>query len=517
MSITAAPLAPSARKASDPTTVVAPVTGWRRALGDCAVVGGATTVCHLLGAVTSLLLKMLVSPAQMGIWQALKLVMNYGNYANLGISKGATRELAVARGLGDTRTAEHGLNLAHAVNTLTSLIYAAVLVGAGAWIGCTGTGPWTAAWAWGLATVGVLAAVQRYVTFQVTILRTRQAFTTCSKISILEAVLTLVACGLATWCWGLPGLYAGTLVVMLGTLIFLHRSGAVGLSWAWDTAEIRRLVVIGAPILLAGTVSSLFRSLDRLMILGYLPDREFQLGCYSLTLMVTVQLYGLANMMSVVMGPRYGEMYGRHGRRRDVARLAARASELQAAAIALPAAIALTVAPPLLGWLLPDYQTGLVPLAWLIPGAVALAVALPAGQYLVAVDHQRRALVAVSIATVLAAVGNHVALAGGHGLAGVAVATSLGYAAYLVILVAGSLWKELERGDRIRYVGMLGLAVVPVMASALLLERLWPAVSCRFSETVFKVAVVLVLWIVTTAVGWHAGRWSQQIRKPAGE
>ena len=56
----------------------------------------------MLGAVTSLLLRMLLSPAQMGIWQAVKLLLSYGNYANLGISKGAAREYTVALGHGDT-------------------------------------------------------------------------------------------------------------------------------------------------------------------------------------------------------------------------------------------------------------------------------------------------------------------------------------------------------------------------------------------------------------------------------
>ena len=106
----------------------APIRGWRRLFGDWLVVGSATAVCHFLGALTSLLLRMLLSPAQMGIFSALKLFISYGNYANLGISKGAAREFNVALGHGNTREARHGLNLAFTVNTITSLLYAALLV-----------------------------------------------------------------------------------------------------------------------------------------------------------------------------------------------------------------------------------------------------------------------------------------------------------------------------------------------------------------------------------------------------
>ena len=398
------------------------------------------------------------------------------------------------------------------MNTLTSLLYGAVLVGVGIWIGLAGGGKWSGLWATGLVVVGLLAVVSRYVTFHVTILRSRQDFKATSQLSILEAVLTLVVCGAATWRFGLAGLYGGTVAVLVAGLVFVWRRRAVSLGWAWDSAEVRRLVAIGGPILLAGTVSSLFRSLDKLMILGYLSDREFQLGCYSAALMVTVQLYGLGNMLSIVMGPRYGETYGRTGDRKEVARLAARATELHAAAIALPAALAVVAAPSFLAWLLPDYQTGLAPLVWLVPGVAALCVALPGAQYLVAVDRQKRALAAVVIATLLAGAGNHVALTGGYGLVGVAAATAVGYVAYCVLTVAVSLWPELDRAGRWRYLGALALALAPTLSLAIALEALRPGAETDWRATVAKVAAVTLAWGASLAVGWRQGGWSEAMR-----
>src|SRR5690606_5329029 len=113
--------------------------------------------------------------------------------------------------------------------------------------------------------------------------------------------------------FGLPGLYAAVALVMASTIWYLLRQPPVGLQWAWDGGEIRRMIGIGGPILLAGIASSLFRSLDKLMILGYLSEKEYQLGCYSLGLMVCTQVYGVANKLSGVMSPRYGEAFGRTG------------------------------------------------------------------------------------------------------------------------------------------------------------------------------------------------------------
>ncbi len=485
-------------------TLAAPAGGWRRVFGDWALVGSATTVCHGLGAVTSLLLRLLLSPAQMGIWQALKLLMSYGNYANLGISKGAVREFNVALGSGRTDAARRGLNLAFTVNTVTSLLYAVVLVAAGLWV-ASGDGVWAGSWALGLTVVGIMAVAARYVTFHVTILRAKQDFNATSRLSILEAVLTLVVAGLATWQFGLPGLFGGTVVVLLASGIYVRRRAAARLRFAWDTAEMRRLIAIGAPILLAGAVGSLFRSLDKLMIFAYLSDREFQLGCYTLSLMVTAQLFGFGNMLATVTGPRYGEQFGRLGDRRAVARLAARASELQAAAIALPAALALVAAPPLLRWMLPDYRSGLAPLAWLVPGVVLLVLALPGSQFLVAVGRQRRALGAVLLATAVAAVGNHFALSGGHGLVGVAAATTIAYAVYFLTVTAVSLWIELDGPARLRHTALLLLATVPPVGLALWLRRVQRSDDVDTGTVVLHIAAVSLVWALSAAISWRRG------------
>ena len=285
-----------------------PLSGWRRVLGDWIVVSGATIVTQALGTAISVVLRMVMSPAQMGVWQALKLFLTNANYANLGISKGAAREFTIAIGRGDPGAVQHDLDLAHTVNTLTSLLYFAAMGGAGLWIGCTGHGAWARTWAIGLTVVGGLAAVQRYVTFQVTLMRLKQDFASTSQLSILEgadAGHLHRPRGSGAWGASTPAPWRCS-----ASTWFIHGHGALPLAWAWETREIRRLIGIGSPMLLAGVVSTLFRTMDKLMILACLSDREFQLGCYSLALMVTSQLYGVGNMLSIVIGPRLGEHYG---------------------------------------------------------------------------------------------------------------------------------------------------------------------------------------------------------------
>ena len=307
------------------------------------------------------------------------------------------------------------------------------------WIGARGDG-WTGGWSLGLIVAGLLAVLSRYVTYHVTILRSQQAFRVTSQLSVLEAVLTLAAAGrrdVVLRARRTVRRHAGR---ALGSLAFVVAHRGADLGWAWNLAEIRRLTVIGGPILLTGTISSLFYSLDKLMILAYLSDREFQLGCYSLALMVTVAVDGARRHVLDRDGPAIRREIGQSGCRREAARLSARASELQAVAMSLPGALAIVVAPPVLARMLPDYRTGLAPIIWLVPGAPALAVALPASQYLIAVARERRALAAISLATCLACWAT-TSPTGGHGLVGVAMATSVAYVVYWVLVVAASLWR----------------------------------------------------------------------------
>jgi O-antigen/teichoic acid export membrane protein len=493
-------------------TSAAPLSGWRRMFVDWIVVSGATLVAQALGVLSSIVLRMALSPAQMGVWQALKLLLANGNYANLGISKGAAREYTIALGRGDPGAAQHGLNLAFTVNALTSGLFGAALVAAGLWIGRLAGGLGRSPWTVGLMVLGILAVLQRYVTFQVTLLRSKQEFANTAQLSILEAALTVALVGPAAWLGGLLGLYAGTLAVFLASLWFLHTHGAVALAWAWDRTEIRRLVRIGSPIMLAGVVSTLFRTLDKLMILGYLPDREFQLGCYSLALLVTGQLYGLGNMLSIVIGPRLGEHYGYWNNRCEVARLTSRSSELQAAATALPAALAIVAAGPVLGAMLPDYRVGLPPLLWLLPGVIALVLALLPGQYLVAVDRQNWSLAVTLIATGLGAAGNHLALVGGYGLVGVAAAASASYVVYF-LLQAALVWVELDTAERLRGPLMHLLAVVPAVGLALALEGLRPTPAGQWPLVAGKIAAVTLTWALSVGVGWHWGGWRETLQR----
>ena len=115
-------------------------------------------------------------------------------------------------------------------------------------------------------------------------------------------------------------------------------------------------------------------------------------------------------------------------------------------------------------------------------------------------------------ATGIGALGNHLALTAGFGLSGLAAATGLAYAVYLVLLVAVSIWLELNRTERLRYLGVLILAIVPTLGLALTLEHHWPGVANPWTVTLGKTIAVTLIWTLTTLFGWTQFGWRDAFR-----
>jgi len=454
---------------------VAPLRGWRRLVSDWCRMGSATLIAQGLGVICSLALRMLVPPAQMGVWHTARLLISYGNYANLGTSKGALREFNIATGRRPrdgtskpTAPRNRNLDLAFTVNTVTSVVYAAALVVAACLIDFGPTHAWH--WRMALAAAALLAVGMRYLTFHVSILRAAQRFATTARLTIIEACVTLVVAVAAVAVWGWPGLYVAAVATMVVSLCYVLPRAAVRLRWYWSRSRLIGLATAGLPILLAGVLWSVLKSMDRFVILACVENREHQLGCYSVALLACGALGGLGSALATVAAPRYGELFGATADRRAVARLAMRTSEYLAAMMGAVVAVAMLIGPPLLGLLLPAYRPGLPALVWLVPGAMLLTLAMPCSHYLIGVRQQNRALPPVIAAIGLAGLGCTQALDWQLGLAGVGGAMLIAYATYYVLLVGISLWPALSWQDRLRYAATHTAAALPVALTLVWLQ-----------------------------------------------
>jgi O-antigen/teichoic acid export membrane protein len=322
----------------------------------------------------------------------------------------------------------------------------------------------------------------------------------------------LVAGVVSVLLFGLSGMYVATAITLSASLTFLTSVGGGRFRWHWDSDELRHLATIGTPILLIAIGTTATRSLDRWMILGFSDDRELELGLYSVALLMTTQIAGLANVFAIVMGPRYGELLGNCGDRSAVARLAARITEIKASAMALSGLVALTLGPSMLVLMLPGYEAGLAAMIVRVPGAVARALAVPANQLMITVDQQRRALLALGPPTIIGVTLAWVSYQRGWGLIGIAWAMTLSDLAYLLVLSVMAFRTLLSFRQRARYVLALLAGTLPLLGIAAFRSH-----AQLGTESVYHGGLLLVIavsiWLCVATLGWYLGGWSQLWRK----
>jgi len=481
-------------------------TGLRQRLArDVWTVGAATMLGQVVGVATSVSLRWLLSPTELGVWQSLRMFLSYGNYTGLGASKGAARELSVSLGKRETADGSsiaHTLNLAHTVNTLTSVLYGVALAGVAIWWSFTSSGGLSHAWVAGWLFLALFVVLQRATSFHITLLRAEQRFGVTSWQGLAEGVLTLALGAMAAWLAGLPGLYAATLLIGLASLVYLRHVATHRLRFAWDTVEIRRLVAIGGPILLVGLFTTLLRSLDRLTLLTFSTQPEFDVGCYSTALLIGSQLHGLASVGGTVTSPKLAQLHGSNNSSTAVARFAAETSIVQTSWMSLFASLAVIVGPSALAMLFPGYESALVAIPSVACSTVAGVVALQGSNTLIATGRERAALAALVIATIVSGLLLVVVGCTTPTLAAVSMTAMVGNFVYAAIAAGWGILAGLSRKEVIATVAAHLAAIAPLALATTLMLIYSPAHGATSQHS----ALTLMAQLLLVSIVWYIMR-----------
>jgi O-antigen/teichoic acid export membrane protein len=378
------------------------------------------------GVATALALRWGLDPARLGVYTGLRLFLDNTNRSSLGVSLGAVQEVPGLLAADRDDEAERVTRVAHAVNAVTCGLYALGLLAWAAWRWAHRAGePLAAEWSLGLAAVAGLAVLKRHESFLIATLRAHREFGLTARVDVLEAGLSVALMGGGVLLAGLPGLLAGVALVVLAKIAFLHARHPLRLRFAWDPALAWRLMLVGLPILANTAALGCVLGLDRALLLALAPDGERAAGLYSAAVLGTGWCLDLAGRVALVL---YPHDQVEHAERRDERAVAARvldATSWLAALLAPLAALAWVVAPAALGLLLPRYREGVEALRPLLPGVLAVSLAWPARQMLVAVGRPYRLLAATALALALMTPGVAAAALRG-GIVEVAAATSGG-------------------------------------------------------------------------------------------
>ncbi|MEO6463288.1 MAG: oligosaccharide flippase family protein, partial [Candidatus Eisenbacteria bacterium] len=277
--------------------------------------------------------------------------------------------------------------------------------------------------------------LQEMIFYHGTLLRSHGRIGAVSVSLSIQAIVGGLA-GLALlWPFGVWGLLAGWLIGQVGALLYIRREGAAVAPLAIvPNAGTRQLLVRGFPIFIFLATTTLLKSIDRIMILKYLSVEA--LGYYSIGLMGVSMLLYLPESIAYVLYPRLIARYAENGDAGRTARDMVR--PLAAVAWLMPLIIGTSVfwVRELVLLFLPEYLPGVRALSTLLFGALGLALAVIPSFYLMSIRRQMQLVPLALAAVVVDIVLILVFLRAGARIDGVALAVTLGNAAYGLGLLA---------------------------------------------------------------------------------
>ena len=383
--------------------------------------GGSTAADQASRVATNLVAAAHLGPLVWGTWYILNLVVRYGALTHLGTLNGLNREYPAELGRSRPDEAERLRQTALGVLLFTlGLAVAVAIIGL---ITLTSFRISTV-----LLTAGLLV-IQQVFQYGAVSLKVEARFGTLSRLQFASAILQPALVLPLLYLNGLNGLILGRAVSLGVLVVVLLVSNRHFARTNLNVPRARRLVRIGFPIMVVGMLFTLFTTVDRWVIMGYLDAKE--LGYYSLTIMAL----GAVSLVPMVLAQQfYPRMSRAWGEKQDwtlMRQLAHRQSWLAFSLTAPIVIVGWISAAPIIHAFLPEYVSGIRPLTVALAAPLFLTVGHGYANVLNVTDHQYRYMSAIVAALVVNAIAS-VMLVNRMGLAGVAGGTLIGYLTFCI-------------------------------------------------------------------------------------
>ena len=477
----------------------------RSILRESLAVLSSSHVATACGVIQNLIVLAVVPPRLIGIWTAVRTLLDFGNYSSLGINRAAGVEIAVAAGRGDPARIRLLANATMSLELCTAGVVAIALILAGAIPSLEPDLSWAAAFAVGAG----IAVISRYHAFNLTVLRSLKKFGTLARARVFGAAAELILFSVAAWFFGFLGLLVAALVAQFVNACFVRADGGLRFSAVWDRALMLGLLASGWPMAAEALAMSALRSVDRFVIVRCLENGDQQLGWYKIAIVMGAWAFDQSNLVANVIFPRLGETLGRTRDPATVLRLGLRAAEVIALAMVLCAAALFVLGVPLVHWLLPAYRPGLAATGGLVVAACLLGTSMPIRYALLTIQRTQSLLLATGFAASVALGGGIVLLFDSGDLAG----ANLGWLAWVSAAAAGILLAStlglccVVQRELVAAAARVALAVTYLTAGAALIQNLQEPMPV--AVLIAAVWIAIPTWLLVRRVDWK-----ELIRKP---
>ena len=330
-----------------------------------------------------------LGPTGFGQWNALNLILDYGNYAPGGALQGLDLRLPAPTARGDAGEARRLLAGAWSMVLAGGTLFALLLVAALA----SGRPTLLRGLGWGAPLLMLAAALlQLVLQYHGSALRARGRFGAVSGSAAAQALLG-GGLGLAlVWRFGISGLLWGWLAGTLVALAWVRLAAPDVPLRPGAPAEGAGLVRGGFVVFAFFGVSLVLRSVDRLALIHYGTPAD--LGAYSLGLMAAGLVLHVPESAAAVLYPRIVAAAGNAGDLGLTRAQVARAHRALAVLLPLAVAVAMVWVAPALAWWMPRYRDAAEAVRLLALGALLLSAATLPGYWLLGSGRARSLLLA---------------------------------------------------------------------------------------------------------------------------
>lgn len=401
----------------------------------------------------------LLGPQSFGAWNAIQILIDYGSFASAGTQQGLDQMVPARLVTGDSEGARRVKRAALANIVTLTLLFA---VGCLLW---ATTGSSRVVDAWGvpgvLIALGCVAAIN-VAYYLISILRSHDRMDAVSQWYMLQSVIgALLGLALIPW-FGMWGLLIGWFTGCVVSLVNVARDARlVAPLVPRFSSESIRVVALGFPMFVHSASSLVMRSLDRIIILRYLGTES--LGHYSLSVMALTFLLYLPDSIAYVIYPRLLKLFSEHGD--DAAAIGDRVQRvLQIMAVLVPllSGLGYLWSREVVAMVLPHYLPGVSAMRIMCFGAAGLALTNLSSIVLMTVGRRLWLVPAALFSVALGAGLQLYAVQTGHGMTGVAIATSIAFVTSGSLLLTLALRSTGVSWGRVLATGARILAPLPI-------------------------------------------------------
>lgn len=406
----------------------------------------STIVSLVIGLIAGFWVARLLGPEDFGIWNAVSLVLAYGAYLELGALSAMGRDLPFCLGQGDMEKAAT-IEGAARRTTIFGAIVAALFVIAFSFLPTH-----SLKMAFGLRAMAAVLILQQVYTYHRILLRSYNQFRELSRQQVLLAIINAVSAVVFVVFLGLNGRLIAAILAQAVIVLYAVRRNPWRPVPQFDLSTTWSLMRVGLPILISGFVVSLLATIDRLMVITFLGEK--QLGYFGLALLLTSVVSLIPAMASQVLYPRITHQFGSSGKNVEALRsfVLTPPKILSALLPVLIGSLYLSL-PLVISVLLPAYIPGINAARIVIVGIFFFGILGSTDNFLVATGKLKQYALFGSVALLLDIVLDYLFIQLGYGIDGIALGgTLITYFFYSCIVIGYALSHYTKRpGDWVRF------------------------------------------------------------------